>query len=121
MANNGMITVNGTRIRTPSEMTWGFQRVSSKDAGRTQDAVMHVNQVSTKRTLKMTWNGIDQDEAHALATAFLPEYLNVTYWDLIAGANVTKRFYTGDWSAPYKTWSVNNKMFSSLSFDLIEV
>ena len=116
-----MIMVDGVPVQTPSEMTWGLQRVSAKDAGRTEDAIMHVNQVALNRKLSLAWNGLSAQQAHAIAVAFVPQYIMITYWDLLEGSNVTKKFYTGDWSAPYKTWTMNKKIYSSLSFDVIEV
>jgi hypothetical protein len=59
-------------IRTPTEMTWGFQRVSAPDAGRTENAVMHVNQVATKIKLNLSWTGLSPSEAHTIAVAFKP-------------------------------------------------
>lgn len=124
--HNGMLRVGKTTtsmvaIRTPSEMTWGFQRVSAPDAGRTENAVMHVNQVATKTKLNLSWTGVSPSEAHTIAMAFKPEYFYVEYWDIIEDGLVTKKFYTGDWSAPFKVWTANDKRFATLSFNIIEV
>lgn len=126
MANNGMLMVgvhqnNMVAVRTPSEMTWGFQRVSSPEAGRTEDAKMHVEQKATKIKIHLGWTGLSPQEAHNIASHFVHEYIYVRYWDILANDFVTKRFYTGDWSAPFKVWSVKDKRFASFSFDIIEV
>ena len=125
-SHNGMLRVGPTRnnltaLRTPSEMTWGFQRVSAPDAGRTENARMHVNQVATKIKLNLSWTGLSPSEAHTIATAFKPEYFFVEYWDILENDLVVKKFYTGDWSAPFKVWTANDKRFASLSFNIIEV
>lgn len=124
--HNGMLRVGQTRgtmvaIRTPTEMTWGFQRVSAPDAGRTENAVMHVNQVATKIKLNLSWTGLSPSEAHTIAVAFKPEYIFIEYWDIVEDALTTKKFYTGDWSAPFKVWTVKDKRFATLSFNVIEV
>lgn len=118
--HTGMLAVNGTAIKTPSSMTIGFQDVSNSDAGRTQDAIMHKNLVARKRTISLSWNGVTQTEAHTILQAFYPEYFNVTYYDPLDGATVTRTFYSGDKSAPVKIWTVNNKRYESISFEIIE-
>lgn len=124
--HNGMLRVGTSKtnleaLRTPTEMTWGFQRVSAPDAGRTENAVMHVNQVATKVKLNLSWQGLSPSEAHAIAVAFRPEYVWVEYWDILEDKLVSKKFYTGDWSAPFKVWTAKDKRFASLSFNIIEV
>lgn len=118
--HSGMIAVNGTYIKTPSTMQWGLQDVSAPDSGRTEDALMHKNRVAQKIKIQLGWNNITPDEAHPIVAAFNPEYVDVTYYDLLAGGIVTKNFYTGDKTAPFKMWTANNKRYSTLSFDIIE-
>lgn len=121
--HTGMLIVDGVAIKTPNEMTWGFQRVSLPDAGRTEDGVMHVHQKTTKIKIHLGWTGLSPSEAHAIAVAFEPEYINVRYWDVLQGEflSTPKLFYTGDWSAAFKVWSTDLKRFGSFSFDIIEV
>ena len=121
MLRVGTSSSNLTAIKTPNEMTWGFQRVSAADAGRTQNAVMHVNQVAKKIKLHLSWTGLRPSEAHTIASKFVHEYIYVEYWDILENGLVTKKFYTGDWSAPFKIWTADDKRFASFSFDIIEV
>lgn len=51
---------------------------------------------------------------------FAPEYVNVTYWDAEDGKWETRVFYTGDKKAPVKIWTVNQKRYESVSFNIIE-
>lgn len=120
MAHTGMLTVNNVAIKSPSTMSWGLQDVSAPDAGRTEDALMHKDRVAQKIKLSVAWNNITPTDAHNIVSAFNPEYVNVSYYDILAGGVVTKTFYTGDKEAPFKIWTVGNKRFSTLSFDLIE-
>ena len=125
MANNSMIRV-GTSASglaacpTPSAMTWGLQDVSSSDAGRTDDALMHKNRVAQKRTLSFTWNIKAPGVAAQILQMFNPEYVYVQYHDPMLNAYTTRLFYVGDRTAPVKTWTVGNKLYESISFDIIE-
>lgn len=121
MSNHtGMLVVDGTAVKSPSSMTIGFQDVSNSDAGRTQDALMHKNLVARKRKIDLAWSSPTPAEAHAILTAFYPEYIDVSYYDPLDGATVTRTFYSGDKSAPVKIWSTNNKRYESISFNIIE-
>lgn len=115
-----MIWVNGTAIKTPSSFSWGLQDVSDSASGRTQDALMHKNRVAQKRKISLAWSNPTKDETAAILQAFNPEYINVTYPDAMSGADETRTFYVGDRSAPMKMWTVNNKRYSQVSFDIIE-
>lgn len=118
--HNNMIQVDGVKIKTPSTFIWGLQDVSASDAGRTDDAVMHKNRVAQKRKIDLSWAMPNKEEARDILTSFNPEYINVTYYDPLDGANVTKTFYTGDKTAPVKIWTVNNKRYELISFSIIE-
>ena len=119
-ANNSMIKVDGNWIKTPSVFKWSIQDVSAADSGRTSDALMHKNRVARKRKIGLQWNGPTKAEAKAILDAFAPEYFDVTYYDPKAGATQTRTFYSGDQDAPVKVWSANNKLYSQISFDIIE-
>ena len=118
--NNTMISVNGVAIKTPSAFSWSLQDVSASDAGRTTDALMHKMRVDRKRKISLTWEGTTPEETRAILLAFSPEYFDVTYFDPLDGAEVTRRFYAGDQSAPVKIWTVENKRYEQISFDIIE-
>ena len=118
--NNTMIKVDGVKIKTPSVFQWSVNEVSASSAGRTSDGLMHKDRITRKRKIALAWNGPSPEEAEAILSAFAPEYFNVTYYDPLAGKTVTKKFYAGDQSAPVKSWTVNNKRYEQISFDIIE-
>lgn len=118
--NNNMIRVNGKKILTPSVFQPSLQDISAADAGRTQDTLMHKNRKGKKRKIQLAWNGVTPEEAHQILKAFEDEYFRVTYYDPWEGMEITKTFYSGDQSAPVKTWTVNNKLYEQVSFDIIE-
>lgn len=115
-----MLVVDGVPIKEPSEMTYGLQDVSSSDAGRTQDTIMHKNRVGQKVTLGLSWSMPTPDETAAILQAFDPEYFHVTYHDAKLNALVTREFYAGDKTAPVHIWSVNRKYYKTVSFNIIE-
>lgn len=119
-SNHSMIKVDGVMIKTPSSFTWGLQDISQSNSGRTQDALMHKNRIAQKRKIDMVWSMPTPEETHSILEAFRPEYVNVTYYDPDDGKVVTRNFYTGDKSAPVKTWMIGKKRYESLSFNIIE-
>lgn len=118
--HNGMLKVDGIAIKTPSTFSWGLQDISSPSAGRTHDAVMHKNRIAQKRKIDLVWAMPTPEEIHAILVAFNPEYINVTYYDPLDGETVTRTFYTGDKTAAVKIWTVDNKRYESVSFNIIE-
>lgn len=123
MASTAMITVDNVEIKCPSAFSYGLQDVSSPDAGRTQDAVMHVERVAQKVKLELEWQGLTWQETAEIMQAFNPEYIQVKYPDMLSGQMETKTFYTGDKSAPVKQWfdEAGKKIIDRLSFNIIEV
>ena len=119
-ANNTMIKVDGVKIKTPSTFTWSLNDVSASSAGRDASGKMYKERVTRKRKIVLAWNGPTPTEAKAILTAFSPEYFKVTYFDPLAGATQTRTFYSGDQTAPVKRWSVGNKIYEQISFDIIE-
>lgn len=122
-SGNFNLRVNGVAIKCPSSFSYGLQDISSPDAGRTQDTIMHKERVGQKVKLELSWNGLTWAETSSIMRAFNPEYINVTYPDMLTGTYQTKRFYTGDKTAPVKWWfdTAGKKIIETLSFNIIEV
>ena len=119
MARSFTFKVNGTDVPTPSKFGWSLQDVSASDSGRTQDALMHKNRVAQKEKIQLTWNYPQPDVVSTVLQMFNDEYFEVTYRSPLSDSLVTKTFYRGDASSPAYWW-VNNGLFESLSFDIIE-
>ena len=115
-----MMLVDGVEIKAPSVFSWGLQDISDTDSGRTLDTLMHKNRIGQKRKISLAWNMPTDIEATAIVQAFNPEYIDVTYYDPLDGAVVTKNFYVGDKTAPVQMWSIDKKYYTSVSFDIIE-
>jgi len=115
-----LLLVDGVLIKTPSIFEWGKSDVSGKDATRNQVAYMYKNRIAKKRKISLAWWMTNKPETTAILQAFDPEYFMVTYYDPLLGTDATKEFYCGDMSAPVKTWTKDNKRYTSVSFDIIE-
>ena len=112
--------IDNVDMPTPSSFEWGIQSVSSGESGRTEDGLMHVNLVTRKRKIAVAFNGITMAAASTVLQAIQPEYFNVYYFDPLDNGYVTKTFYVGDRSAPFKIFWENDKRVDRLSFDIIE-
>lgn len=120
-----MITVHkstGNITLVPSSMTWDLEDISSSDTGRSQSGLMYQKIVARKRKLSLSWKAVTKEEAQVILSAVVDEspYLSVTYPDALSGTNERRTFYVSAKTAPVYTWQVNKKIYSSISFDLIE-
>lgn len=123
MAADIMITVDDVAIKCPSSYQYGLQDISSPDAGRSQDTIMHKERVGQKVKLELGWKGLTWSETSEIMQAFNPEYIWVRYPDMLTGQYEVKQFYTGDKEAPVKCWldDDGHKIIETLSFNIIEV
>lgn len=110
--------VDGVNIKTPSKFDLTYQDVSAKDAGRTQDALMHKNRVARKISISLAWNNPTPEEIDAIFSAFSPEYFDVTF--PFGTSMITRTFYAGDQAYPMKQWYVGGKRYGQVAFDIIE-
>jgi len=116
-----LIKVNGTYIPDPSSLQWGLQSVSDPNAGRSLDGKMHVNLVTRKRKLELSWNGVDFATASEILQAVNGETFTVTYLDALTNTTQTRTFYVGDRTAPVHSYAVGYRWYTNVSFNLIEV
>lgn len=114
---NPIQSVGGVAIPAPSKYDWKLSDVSSADAGRTEDALMHKMMIAQKVHLELEWEYVTDSEAYTILNAFNAEYLNINYYDYKAMAFQTKTFYVGDRSVS----TYNRYMgISTISFNVIE-
>lgn len=108
---------NNSNIPCPSGYVWSVNDVSDKNAGRTEDALMHKMRIARKRKLELEWQNVSTATANAILTAFEPQYVNVKCLDPLANGFVTKKFYSGD----QKSEAYNTRLgLWTVSFDIIE-
>lgn len=115
---NPIVSVDGVAVRSPSVYQWSLQDVSSPDAGRTEDALMHKKRIAQKVKIQLAWNNIRIEDASTILNAFDKEYLEIVYLDPKAGGYLTKTFYVGDRAAPMYNNTCN--VWSNVAFNIIE-
>lgn len=115
---NPIRSVDGKSIKCPSSYLWKLEDVSSSDAGRTEDTLMHKNRIGQIVGLELSWQNISTEEVSTLLKAFDPEYIKVCYLDAKQGKYVTSEFYVGNRSAPM--YNAVKGLWSNLSFNIVE-
>ena len=107
-------------IPDPSSLQWGIQSVSDPNAGRTMDGKMHVNLVTRKRKLELSWKGIDFNDTAAILQAVNPETFWVRYHDALINDYVKKEFYVGDRTSMVQSYAPGFQR-NDVAFNIIEV
>ena len=115
-----MLVIDGVTMPTPSKYEWSIQDVSIGESGRDDTGYMYKGRVTSKVKLVLEWAGKDPVSCKAILEAVQPEYIMVTYFDSLKGEMTEKQFYTGDRHTKTKIWSENNKIFETISLDIIE-
>lgn len=120
----GFFKINGLEVKTPMSCTWGLQDLSSEDSGRTRNnGEMHKDIVAQKRALKVKWGAMSWEEASQIVQMCKNKgvVVSLTYPDIMAGGIITKEFYTGNCTAPYKIWTNERKIVENVMCDFIEI
>jgi hypothetical protein len=117
-SDNPIRSVGGVAVPAPSKYDWKESDVSSADAGRTEDALMHKEMIAKKIHIELEWANMNDADVQTVLQAFSNnEYFSVTYYDYKAMAFLTKTFYVGDRSVS----AYNRAMkISTISFNIIE-
>lgn len=116
-------------VPDPTSVKFGYNDISSADAGRTNDAnvTMRKNLIARKRTISLTWSNLDGARTKAVLRAFRPEYVYVRYFEPEDNAWAVRRFYTGNKSVdvgayyPTATFGIGGVTYKAISFNIIEV
>ncbi len=115
---NPLKSVGGVTVPVPSSYEYQLSDVSSSDAGRTEDGLMHKMRIAQKVHLNLAWQNVKTADVSTILNAFNPEYISIQYLDAKAGAYLTKTFYVGDRSVPAYNTSLG--LWSNISFNVIE-
>ena len=115
-----LLRVDGVDMPEPSRLQWSLQDVSVGDSGRDDSGKMYKGRITQKVKLEIAWNAVSPSSASTILNAFNPEYINVRYFDPKANAYQVKNFYVGDRAVPFKIFTSKQKMYETLSFDIIE-
>ena len=106
---------------TTGGLKWSRNDVDAQGSGRdTQDGIMHRARLAIKIRLDGTCRPLLQEEAVVVLNAILPEWLDVRYFDLIAGAIVTKKMYSNNIPAVFEVQHGTKQYWTGITFPLIE-
>ena len=114
---NPIQSVSGITVPVPSKYDWQLSDVSSKDAGRTENGLMHKMRIDQKVHINLEWQNVSDTDAQTILDAFDPEYISVNYYDYKAKAFQLRTFYVGDRSVSSYSRS---KGIGTISFNIIE-
>ena len=123
-----MLLINGSAVRDPSSMKITKSDLSSSDAGRDINGLMHANKlrdangnIVSKTSIGLAWVAITPAEASAILSALqTSEYFTCTYTEPSTNASTTKTFYVGDREIPVKQWMDGNKLYEQVACTIIE-
>jgi len=126
MSYTAITNVNGHDVTTgeyaivqPASMEVEIEDISSSDAGRTADTVMHKKTLRTVYALSLSWAGLKTAQAKKVLQRFNEaEYFPVTFLDPYTGAMRTKTFYLGNRTIPL--YSAELDIWSNISFKIVE-
>lgn len=102
-------------------LKWTRNDVDAQGSGRdTEDGLLHRHRVAQKIRLDITCRPLLQEELNALLNAIDPEWLQVRYWDALAGDYVTKIMYTSTVPAAFYFDDGVRQYWTGVEFPLIE-
>lgn len=82
---------------------------------------MHVELQTRKRKLELSWSGVDFATTAEILQAVNAETFWVEYLDALENKRVKKQFYVGDRTAPVHSYAENQRWYTTVSFNIIEV
>ena len=117
-----VISVDGVALPVcPSLYSWEEEDLSDKDAGRSEDGMMHKNRIGKIRKISLEWQNLPIHKMYKILRMFSPEYFTVVYIDPSTDPNHGYRrqevFYAGNRSIKLKSARLN--ICERLSFNLI--
>ena len=100
---------------------WQRSDVDGPGAGRTLDAKLRRNRVTSKRRLDVTCRPLTTAEASIVLTAIMPEWVSVEYTDPQEGRVVTRKMYANNNPASFLLPTKDGKdWWNGITFPLIE-
>lgn len=117
-----MLKFDGVEVKDPSSFQWDISDISSEESGRsTNDGKANKDIIASKRKLSIVWSNPTKNEASTILQLITGKaFINVTYPDALSGNTETRKFYVGDRSAPMRRWTIDEKAYSSVSFNFVE-
>lgn len=113
-----LITVNGSAIPTPTELSVGIMDLSK--AERTAKGLMTIERIATKRKIEMSWAYLSKNDLATLLQAVSGVFFTVVYPDPQTNQNEQKTFYVGDRNIGMLDFINSVPRYKDVKFNFIE-
>ena len=101
-------------------LKWSRNDIDASDAGRDQSGKLHRARVGLKVRLDGTCKPLTAAEAKIVLQAIKPEWLQVQYFDVQEGTNLTKKMYSNNIPATFLVQKGATQYWDGIAFPLIE-
>lgn len=101
-------------------LKWSRNDIDASDAGRDQSGKLHRARVGLKVRLDGTCKPLTAAEASVVLQAIKPEWLQVQYFDVQEGTNLTKKMYSNNIPATFLVQKGATQYWDGIAFPLIE-
>ena len=112
--------INGVDAPPGADLTIDVADVDG-NAERNAAAQMIRDRIAVKRTISVSYRALPQEDYMTLLTMMSGVNFTVTYPDPMEGDVITKTMYVGNRRGKLKRWDDREKIWTEISFDLVEV
>lgn len=121
MAQN-KILINGIEIWQPDEeLQWSYETTYTPDATRTQNGVGHFTPMFTTESFGYPATYMPAEEWAKISQMIIGREYDLFAYNPHFGKWMTMRCYTGQGSLNIKTLVEGDEMFSSVSFNMVDI
>ncbi len=117
------VMINGTKLDpqplADGGLIWSDQDVQSANSGRMEDGSMDMEVVAKKVKLQFKFPATTTAKVSAILKLIDDTYFNVEYFDPKLNERATKKFYKGDRTVTWYSFTTAYK-YKELSFNVIE-
>lgn len=125
MASNNLIRIGGYNIPAPSKFNITYNDLDSNETGRSMDGNLHRDVIGKNfRTIDLEWKYMTRAQLKALLNAVSRTNFDVTYYDPINDATVTKLMYAGNRKVDMYNYVLGpngDPIWTDISVSLIQV
>lgn len=119
-----MLTIDGIAMPAPSKFNITYNDLDSEETGRSLDGNLHRDVIGTNfRTIDLEWKTMERGALKRLLNALSKKTFQVTYYDPIEDAKVTKTMYAGNRKVDMYNYIIDNgkPLWLDIGVSLIQV
>ena len=121
---NPLLSINGVAMPTPSKFNITLNDLDSEETGRSIDGNLHRDVIGTNfRTIDLEWKHMKRDDLRRLLNAVSNVNFNVSYYDPIEDAIISKVMYAGNRKVDMYNYVLDNgqPVWLNIGVSLIQV